>query len=79
MNQQQLVSLKLGIVGVVLVGGFILAGIGRLDATQMYHDTTMLVGALAVALGISGAGSAAQEAVSATVRARLAASDRERS
>lgn len=73
MNQQQLTFAKFAAVLVVLVGGFVLVGMGKLDAPTMYQQTTMMVGALVVALGISGAGVAAGSAISSASNAKLAA------
>jgi hypothetical protein len=72
MNQQQLTLAKFLAIGVVLVGGFFLVGMGKLDATTMYSQTTTMVGALVVALGISGAGSAAGTAITSANNARMA-------
>jgi hypothetical protein len=66
MNQSQLTWAKFGAIGLVLVGGFVLVGIGKLDAAAMYTQTTTMVGALVVALGISSAGAAMGSAQQST-------------
>jgi hypothetical protein len=52
MNYQMV--LKLGIVGVTVVGIFVLAALGKIDATTSLHDIVIVVGGLTLALGISG-------------------------
>jgi hypothetical protein len=49
---------KLALVGLLLVGIFVLAGIGKIDASAALDKATTAIGALVVALGISGAGGA---------------------
>lgn len=68
MSQQQLAIAKFSAIFVVLVGGFVLVGVGKLDAGAMYQQTATLVAALVVALGISGAGSAAGGAITGVMR-----------
>ena len=46
--------LKLGIVAVTIIGIFVLAALGRLDAKDSLQDIVIVVGGLTVALGISG-------------------------
>lgn len=74
MTQQQLTFMKFAAILLVLVGGFVLVGFGRIDAASMYAHTATMVAALVVALGISGAGSAA--AAGQQNAARMAAFDR---
>lgn len=51
-----LTYVKYGLVGIALIGGFVLVGIGKLDAGAMFDKSTGMIGALVVALGISAAG-----------------------
>lgn len=66
MNTQPNLTLKLALIGIVIIGVFILAGIGKIDATVALGSIVVLVTGLTVALGISGSG-AVQAA--ATLRA----------
>lgn len=50
--------IKLGIVAFAVVAIFVLAGMGRVTPTEAIAGCTTVVGALVVALGIQGAGSA---------------------
>lgn len=70
MSQQQLALAKYLTVVLVVLGGFVLVGMGKLDAPTMYKETAILVSALVVALGLSGAGTALGGAV-ATTAAKL--------
>lgn len=58
MNQAALTYIKLGIVGLAVAGCFGLAMTGRISATEAIKDVSVVVGAVAAGLGISGAGSA---------------------
>jgi len=53
-----LTYVKLAIVALALVGGFVLCALGKIDASSMFDKTSTMIGALVVALGISGAGAA---------------------
>jgi hypothetical protein len=57
-NQQQATYAKLALVFLVMLGGFVLVGMGKLDATSMFGQTATLIGSLVIALGISGGASA---------------------
>lgn len=74
MNPQQSIFmyLKLGIVGLMLVGIFVLAALGKIDAQVAITSAVGAVGALVVALGISSAGGAAATAIQAQTRAMVA-------
>lgn len=67
MNQQAALYLKLGLVIAVVVGVFVLAGMGKIDAAAALDRIVTVTGALVVALGVSGgaSGVAAQMAKSA--------------
>ena len=54
MNASTQMALKLGIVGVTVIGIFLLAALGRIDAADSLHDIVIVVGGLVLALGISG-------------------------
>jgi hypothetical protein len=71
MDQKTLTWAKFAAIGIVLVGGFVLVGVGRLDAAKMYADTSTMIGALVVALGITGAASRVGEAMNTATRAKL--------
>lgn len=57
--------LKLGIVGLALLGVFVLAALGRIDATVAIGSVVTLVTGLSVALGISASGQAQATAMTA--------------
>ena len=56
MNTNPLLYLKLGLVGLVIVGCFVLVITGKLDVSSLQTTVTALVGALVVALGITAGG-----------------------
>lgn len=74
MNPQQnlFTYLKLGIVGLMLVGIFVLAALGKIDAQVAIASAVASVGSLVLALGISSAGGAAATAIQAQTRAMVA-------
>lgn len=55
-NVNALYLTKLGIVALVIVGGLVLVGMGRLDARDFFGDLDNVVTGLLIALGITGAG-----------------------
>jgi hypothetical protein len=66
MNQQGLTYAKFGIVGFFVIGVFLLAALGKIDATAAIAASTAGVSALVIALGISaGASASAAGAVKA--------------
>ena len=56
MNTNTLLYLKLALVGLVIVGCFVLVIAGKLDVSSLQTTITALVGALVVALGITAGG-----------------------
>ena len=64
MNQAGLVYVKWGIAGIFEIGVFVLAVIGKVTPDQAITAASVGIGALLVALGISGGGSAVASALS---------------
>jgi hypothetical protein len=58
MSQTQALYLKAGIVGVVLIIASAFVLLGKMEAPAMLAAIVPLIGALVVALGLSGAGAA---------------------
>jgi len=58
MNPTVLYVSKLVLVALVILGGIVLAALGKIDATAMFSQIATVVGALVVALGISAGGTA---------------------
>ena len=53
-NMSVQLAIKLALVGVTIVGIFVLAAMGKLDAAASIHEIVVVVAGLTVALGISG-------------------------
>src|ERR1700684_1943713 len=64
-QQNLYMYLKLGLVAIVLIGVFVLAGMGKIDATTALGSVVALVTGLTVALGIAGSGASQAPAVRA--------------
>ncbi len=57
MDPKQLTYIKYGLASLFILGGFGLVLDNKLDAVEMYKQTATVLGALFVALGLTGAGS----------------------
>jgi hypothetical protein len=75
MNPTPIVYVKFSLIGIVIVAIFILAAMGKLDATAAVATAVGAVGALVVSLGISSAGTSAATAIEAHTRAMVASVD----
>jgi hypothetical protein len=62
-SQSALLYVKLGLVGLIVVGIFVLAAMGKVSADVATGGIVTVVAGLAVALGISGGGSAVAAAL----------------
>ena len=64
-QQNLFLILKLAIVGIFMLGVFVLTGMGKVDATAALAAITTGIGTLVVALGISGSGASQAAAMRA--------------
>ena len=67
MNQTILFVAKLALVAMVIIGGFVLAALGKIEPQTMFAQVSSLIGQLVIALGIASAGGS----VAGEVRDRL--------
>jgi hypothetical protein len=71
MDPKMLTWIKFGLIGIALVGGFVLVAVGKLDASAMYQHSATMISALLLALGVASAGTSVRAALDHATTARL--------